>query len=148
MKKILVMLLVVLGLSASANAQSFGVKFIGVQYNTFDPGRGTGLQIALSTFFVSTDLEVNYLIGRTYLDTAKDFSLFYGAGGHVGFLGFFGIGGVFGVGAHGVIGLEYLLQPSISIGVSVHPGVTFYFGNGGAFPFFYYNGGLFINFRI
>jgi hypothetical protein len=147
MKKWLIAIIVMLGFAASANAQSFGVKLIGVQYNSFDPGRGTGFQVTLGTFFISTDLEVNLILGRTALSDDNKFTLYYGAGAHVGFLGFFGIGGVFGVGAHGVVGLEYLLQPSLSFGLAIHPGLTFYPGAG--IPIlFYYSGGLFLNFRI
>ena len=147
MRKILVILAIVLGLSASANAQSFGIRLIGVQYNTFDPGRGTGLQVSLSTLFVDTTLEVNLLLGREYLGDDRKFSLYYGAGAHVGFLGFFGIGGAFGFGAHGVVGLEYLLQPSTSIGLSLHPGITFYPGSAfGVLP--HIGGGIFVNFKI
>ncbi len=147
MRKILIVLAIVLGLSASASAQSFGVKLLGVQYNTFDPGRGTGLQIALSTLFIDTTLEVNLILGREYLSDDRKLSLYYGAGAHVGFLGFFGFGGAFGVGAHGVIGLEYLLQPSTSIGVSLHPGVTFYLGSP-VLVLPHIGGGLFVNFKI
>ncbi len=145
MRKVLIILAIVLGLSASANAQSFGVKLLGVQYNTFDPGRGTGLQIALSTLFFSFDLEGNYIIGRETLSADRAFSLFYGAGVHAGFVGFFSFG-VFGFGAHGIIGLEYLLQPGLSLGVSLHPGISFYLNNVGILP--YFGGGLFLNFKI
>ncbi|MFN3266632.1 MAG: hypothetical protein ACK41E_07310 [Deinococcales bacterium] len=148
MKKWFILVVAILGISASANAQSFGVKLIGVQYNTFDPGRGSGLQVALSTLFVSFDLEVNYIIGREILSDDKKFSFFYGAGAHAGFLGFFSFG-TFGVGAHGIVGLEYLIQPSTSIGVSLHPGISVYFGNIiGPFVSPYFGGGLFVNFRI
>ena len=145
MRKILIVLAIVLGLSASASAQSFGVKLIGVQYNSFNPGRGDGLQIALSTLFISFDLEVNYIIGRTYLDSSRDFSFFYGAGAHAGFLGFFSFGAL-GFGAHGIIGLEYLIQPTLSVGVSLHPGISFYTQGLGVLP--YFGGGLFLNFKI
>jgi hypothetical protein len=147
MKKFLILLVAILGISASANAQSFGIKLIGVQYNTFDPGRGTGLQIALSTLFVNTSLEVNYIFGRENLSDDRKLSLFYGAGGHAGFLGFFGIGGAFGFGAQAVVGIEYLLQPSTSIGVSLHPGITIYLA-GGALVLPHFSGGLFVNFKI
>jgi hypothetical protein len=145
MKKLLIVLIAILGISASANAQSFGIKLIGVQYNTFDPGRGTGLQIALSTLFFDTTLEVNYIFGRENLSDDRKLSLFYGAGGHAGFLGFFGIGGAFG--AQAVVGIEYLLQPSTSIGVSLHPGITIYLA-GGALVLPHFGGGLFVNFKI
>jgi hypothetical protein len=115
------------------------------QYNTFDPGRGTGLQVSLSTLFFDTTLEVNLLLGREYLSDDRKFSLYYGAGAHAGFVGFFGFGGAFGFGAHGVVGLEYLIQPSLSLGLSLHPGITFYPGVG-VLPHF--GGGLFVNFKI
>jgi hypothetical protein len=146
MKKFLILLVAILGISASANAQSFGVKLIGVQYNTFDPGKGSGLQVALSTLFFSFDLEVNYIIGRETLSDDKKFTFFYGAGAHAGFLGFFTFG-EFGFGAHGIVGLEYLIQPRTSIGVSLHPGFSIFPGS--PIPvFFYYGGGLFVNFKI
>jgi hypothetical protein len=145
MKKFLILLVAILGISASANAQSFGVKLIGAQYNTFNPGSGTGLQVALSTLFFSFDLEVNYIIGRQTLGTDRDLTFFYGAGAHAGFLGFFTFGTV-GFGAHGIIGLEYRFQPTTSIGVSLHPGISFYTGGVGILP--YFGGGLFVNFKI
>jgi hypothetical protein len=151
MKKWLIAIIVMLGFAASANAQSFGVRLIGAQYNTFDPGRGTGFQIAVSTFFFgSIDLEANLILGRIGLSDDNKFSLYYGAGAHVGFgLSTFNAG--FGVGAHGVVGIEYLLQPSLSFGVSVHPGLTFVPGLIGTVlsPIqFYYGGLLFLNFKI
>jgi hypothetical protein len=151
MKKWLIALIVMLGFAASANAQSFGVRLIGAQYNTFDPGKGTGLQIAVSTFFFgSIDLEVNYLLGRIDLSDDNKFTFYYGAGAHAGF-GLGVLSGGFGVGAHGVLGLEYLLQPTLSFGVSVHPGLTFVPGlSGMGFSpiVFYYGGLLFLNFKI
>jgi hypothetical protein len=150
MKKWLIVLLSFFALSAGAQAQSFGVKLLGVQYNTFDPGKGTGLQIALGTFFFSTDLELNFLLGRIPLTTDQKFTFYYGAGAHVGALGIFSFS-AFGVGAHGVLGVDYILQPGLAVGVSWHPGVTYYF-NGlgvGASPlFFYYGGGLYLQFKI
>jgi hypothetical protein len=147
MKKWLLALVVMLGFAASANAQSFGVKLIGAQYNSFDPGRGTGFQITLGTLFVSTDIEFNLILGRIPLSDDNKLTFYYGAGAHAGFLGFLGVGGVFGFGAHGVLGLEYLLQPSLSLGLALHPGVSLYLGS--AIPvFFYYSGGLFLNFKI
>jgi hypothetical protein len=147
MKKWLIAMIVMLGFAASANAQSFGVKLIGVQYNSFDPGRGTGFQVTLGTFFGSTDLEVNLILGRIPLSDDKKFTLYYGAGAHVGFIGFFGFGGDFGFGIHGVGAIEYLLQPSLSIGLAIHPGFSVYPGS--SLPFwFYYSGGLFLNFKI
>jgi hypothetical protein len=146
MKKFLILLVAILGISASANAQSFGVRLIGVQYNTFDPGKGTGLQVALSTFFFAgVDLEVNYIIGRENLSDDRKFTFYYGAGVHAGFLGF-GFNQL-SFGAHGVLGLEYLLQPTISIGFGVHPGVSI--NPGFVFPVTFYYGGLFfVNFKI
>lgn len=145
MKKWLIAIIVMFGFAASANAQSFGIKLIGAQYNSFDPGRGTGFQVTLGTFFGSTDLELNFILGRIPLSDDNKFTLFYGAGAHAGFIGFFGFGGAFGVGAHGIVGIEYLLQPSLSLGLALHPGLSFYFGSG---AFFYYSGGLFLNFKI
>jgi hypothetical protein len=145
MKKLLIVLVAFLGLAMPASAQSFGVKLIGVQYNTFDPGRGTGLQFTLGTLFFSTDFEVNYLLGRMPLGTDGKLSLYYGAGAHVGFYGLFGFGDL-GFGAHGVVGVDYLLQPNLAIGVGVNPGVSFYLNGRGLG--FYSEGGLYIQFKI
>ncbi len=150
MKKWLILLVAILGFSASANAQSFGVKFIGVQYNTFNPGVGTGLQITLSTLFFSFDVEGNFILGRIPLTADKKFTLYYGAGLNAGFLGFFSFG-AFGFGGHGVLGLEYLLQPSTSIGVALHPGIRYYLTgsvNNAGFISPYFGGSLFVNFKI
>jgi hypothetical protein len=146
MKKLLIVLVAFLGFAMPASAASFGVKFIGVQYNTFDPGQGTGLQVELGTFFFSTDLELNYLLGRIPLDTAGQFSLYYGAGAHVGFLGFFGFGGALGFGAHGVVGVDYLLQPGLAIGASFKPGLSYYLNNVGLL--FYPGGSFYVQFKI
>ncbi len=146
MKKWLIAIIVMLGFAASANAQSFGVRLIGAQYNTFDPGKGTGLQVAVGTLFFSFDLEVNYIIGRQTISDDKKFSFFYGAGVNAGFLGFFSFGAL-GIGAHGVLGLEYLLQKDLSLGLSLHPGIRFYLGSA-SFVAPYFGGGLFLNFKI
>lgn len=146
MKKLLIVLVAFLGLAMPASAQSFGVQLIGVQYNTFDPGQGTGLQVTLGTFFFSTDLEVNYLLGRMSLSDDRKLSLYYGAGAHVGFLGFFGFGSAIGFGAHGMIGVDYLLQPNLAIGVGLNPGISFYTGGVGIAP--YFGGGLHVQFKI
>ena len=150
MKKLLIVLVAFLGLAMPASAQSFGVKLVGVQYNTFDPGKGTGLQFTLGTFFfISTDLEVNYVLGRIPLTTDRLFSFYYGAGAHVSFLGLFNFGAL-GVGAHGVLGVDYLLQPNLAIGVGVNPGLTFYLsGLAGYTPILpYYNASLYLQFKI
>jgi hypothetical protein len=145
MKKWLIVLLSLFAFSAGAQAQSFGVKFIGVQYNTFNPGQGTGLQFTLGTLIGSTDLEVNLLLGRIALTTDKKFTFYYGAGAHVGAFGLFRFAD-FGVGAHGVLGVDYLLQPGLALGVGFHPGITYYFSSIGFW--FYYGGGLYLQFKI
>ena len=145
MKKLLIVLVAFLGLAMPASAQSFGVQLIGVQYNTFDPGQGTGLQITLGTLFFSTDLEVNYVLGRMSLSDDRKLSLYYGAGAHVGFLGLFGFS-TLGFGAHGMIGVDYLLQPNLAIGVGLNPGISFYTNNVGIAP--YFGGGLHVQFKI
>jgi hypothetical protein len=146
MKKLLIVLVAFLGLAMPASAQSFGVKLIGVQYNTFDPGQGTGLQFTLGTLFVSTDFEVNYILGRMPLSSDNKLTLFYGAGVHAGFFGFFGFGSALGFGAHGMIGVDYLLQPNLAIGVGINPGVSFYLGGVGIW--YYAGGGLHLQFKI
>jgi hypothetical protein len=145
MKKLLIVLVAFLGLAMPASAQSFGVKLIGVQYNTFDPGQGTGLQFTLGTLFVSTDFEVNYLLGRMPLGTDNKLTLFYGAGAHVGFYGLFGFS-TLGFGAHGMVGVDYLLQPNLAIGVGINPGVSFYLNGIGVS--YYVGGGLHLQFKI
>jgi hypothetical protein len=144
MKKWLILLVAVLGFSASANAQSFGVRLLGVQYNTFNPGTGTGLQLGVSTLFYSFDIEANFLLGRIPLVADKKFTFYYGAGLNAGFDGF-GFS-TFGFGGHGVLGAEYLLQPTTSIGVAFHPGVRYYLSALGLRP--YFGGFLFVNFKI
>jgi hypothetical protein len=145
MKKLLIVLVAFLGLAMPASAQSFGVKLIGVQYNTFDPGQGTGLQFTLGTLFVSTDLEVNFILGRMPLSSDSKLTLFYGAGAHVGFLGFFGFASL-GFGAHGMVGVDYLLQPNLAIGVGINPGISFY--TGGIGISYYVGGGAHLQFKI
>jgi hypothetical protein len=145
MKKWLIALVAFLGLAAPAHAQSFGVKLIGIEYNTFDPGQGTGLQFTLGTLFFSTDLEVNYILGRMPLGSDPKLTLFYGAGAHVGFFGLFTFS-TLGFGAHGVVGIDYLLQPNLALGVAFHPGLSFYTNNIGLG--FYAGGGVHLQFKI
>jgi hypothetical protein len=150
MKKLLIVLVAFLGLAMPASAQSFGVKLIGIQYNTFDPGQGTGLQLTLGTFFLfSTDVEANYLLGRIPLTTDQKFTFYYGAGAHVSFLGLLNFGAL-GIGAHGVLGVDYLLQPNLAIGIGVNPGATFYLSGAAGFaPILpYYNSSLYVQFKI
>jgi hypothetical protein len=149
MKKWLIALIAFLGLAAApAQAQSFQVGIINFGYNTFDPGEGTGLQVSVGTLFFSTDLEVNYLLGRIPLTTDNKFTFYYGAGAHAGFFGLFTFGSI-GAGAHAVLGVDYLLQPNLAIGVGFNPGVTFYFtGPTGSFISPYFGGGLHLQFKI
>jgi hypothetical protein len=150
MKKWLIVLVAFFGLAAMpAQAQSFQVGIVNFGYNTFDPGAGTGLQAKIGTLFFSVDLEVNYLLGRIPLTTDNKFSFYYGAGAHVGFLGF-GFAAL-GVGAHGALGIDYILQPGLALGVAFNPGVTFYFSGGAGNAGFispYFGGGLYLQFAI
>ena len=152
MKKWIIALIAALSFSSLADAASFGVKLgfpLGVQYSTFDPNEGTGFRIAvLSSFFLDVRGQVDFIFGRIALSPDLPLSFYYGAGGHVG-LGFYGLG-LF-LGAQGTLGLEYLLQPGLSIGTDISAGVSIYpagFGGPIAPILPYFGGGLFLNFKI
>jgi hypothetical protein len=149
MKKWIIALVATLGFAISqADAASFGVRLgypIGVQYTSTDPGSAAGgFRIALNTFFFADiRLQGDYFFGSIPLSTTAPLSLYYGAGAHAGY-GFFGY---FIVGVQGTGGIEYLLQPSLSLGLDLSLGISFWPG----FPFPvqpYYGGSFFVNFKI
>jgi hypothetical protein len=153
MKKWIIALVAALGFAASqADAASFGVRLgypIGVQYTSTDPGNAAGgFRIALNTFFFfDATLQGDYFFGSVPLGTGLPLSLYYGAGAHVGYLFY----GGFRFGAQATGGLEYLLQPTISLGIDLSLGVSFYtagaLGTAG-FIAPYFGGSFFANFKI
>jgi hypothetical protein len=147
MKKWIIALVAAFGFAASqADAASFGVRLgypIGVQYTSTDPGDAAGgFRIALNTFFFfDATLQADYFFGSIALSPGVPLTLYYGAGAHVGLI--FAGGLRFGAQATG--GLEYLLQPSISLGIDLSLGVS-YWTAGFVAP--YYGGSFFANFKI
>ena len=154
MKKWIIALVAAFGFAASpAFADSFGVRLglpIGVQYQNFNPGEGTGFRIALGTyFFQNIEAQFDLILGRIPLGTLDNFTAFYGAGAHAGFwFGYF-LGGYFNVGPQVTGGLEYLLQPGLSIGADLSLGLDLQFGNSlVSLIGFYYGGSFFVNFKL
>ena len=148
MKKKLGMLVAMFALlNTSALADSFGVRLgypVGVQYNTTDPGEtGSGFRVAIESYFVNVLVQGDLMLGRIKLGDNLPLNLFYGVGAHVGF-GFYSS---FLVGAQGTVGVEYLIQPGLSVGVDASGGVSFY--PGFTTPIQpYYGGSLFFNFKL
>jgi hypothetical protein len=129
LKKLLIGLVAFLMFASPSFAQSFGVRLgfpIGVQYSSANPGlQGTGFRVALETsFFLDVNLQADLMLGQIELSKGTPLTLFYGAGLHAGFIFL----GWFDVGAQGTIGLEYLLQPGISLFVDASLGLSFNFG--------------------
>ena len=148
-KKWIIGLVAVAGLSSPALADSFGVRLgypVGVQYSTSNPGsEGSGFRVAVNSFFYNVLVQADYMFGRISLSDSLPLGLFYGAGAHVGFgFGFFsGIQ----VGAQGTIGVEYLIQPGLSAGVDASIGIDFIPGlSTPILP--YYGGSLFVAFKL
>ncbi len=153
MKKWIIALVATLGFAVSqADAASFGVRLgfpLGVQYTSTDTGNAAGgFRIALeSFFFVNAELQADYFFGSVSLGTNLPLSLYYGAGAHVGYYFYGGLD--FGV--QGTAGLEYLLQPSISLGIDLSLGISYYTAgvlNTAGFIAPYYGGAFFANFKI
>jgi hypothetical protein len=144
LKKLLIGLIAFLMFASPSFAQSFGVRLgypFGVQYSTAGVGQqGSGFRIALETaFFAGINLQADLMLGRVPLGgKGVPLSLYFGAGAHVGFI----FTGNFFVGAQGTIGLEYVLQPTISLGVDFSGGISFF--PGFITPILPYYGGAFL----
>jgi hypothetical protein len=127
MKKLWIILAMFAIFNTSALAESFGVYFVGASYNTYNPGKAEGFRIG-ARLLVSVDLQADYILGRIdSLGGVSDLSLYYGLGAHAGF-GF--LRSFPSVGAHAVVGVEYLLSPTMSVFADISPGVSFYIGSG------------------
>jgi hypothetical protein len=127
MKKYVITLLVLLSLSSPAFADSFGVHLtypltIGAQYtidNVF--GADTALRFwgtAVLGGAVGGVLQVDSMLGRYALTPENTFAIYYGLGGHVGFV----TAGSGSVSATGVIfgfqgtgGLSYTLAQNMDV---------------------------------
>jgi hypothetical protein len=146
MKKLWIILAMFAIFNTSALAQSFGVYLVGASYNSYNPGKAEGFRIG-ARLLVSVDLQADYILGRIdNLGGTEGFSLYYGAGAHAGF-GF--LYSFPSVGAHAVLGIEYLLSPTMSVFLDASPGVSFYIGSGigsGINP--YYGTALGLNIKL
>jgi hypothetical protein len=148
MKKWIIALIATLSFTSLADAASFGVRLgypIGVQYTTTDPGNAAGgFRIALNTFFFGdVTLQADYFFGSVPLSTDVPLSIYFGAGAHAGYFFF----GSLRFGAQATGGLEYLLQPNLSLGVDLSLGLSFWLNF--AFPIQpYFGGSFFVNFKI
>jgi hypothetical protein len=137
MKKWLIVLIAMLGFATSANAQSFGVRLgipnLGVEFATLAPGVGTGLKFGVGIDVIGGFAvfgTIDWVIGRIQpFNPAPELSLYYGAGLGVGFAANTLIE------AHVVIGLEYMVTPSIAIAIEETPGLGIVFGNVNVFGF-------------
>jgi hypothetical protein len=142
MKKLWIILAMFAIFNTSALAQSFGVYLVGASYNTYDPGKAAGFRIG-ARLVTSIDVQADYILGRVdSLGGVSDLSLYYGAGAHAGF-GF--LRSFPSVGAHAVVGIEYLLTPTMSVFLDASPGISYYIGYGidG-----YYGGALGLNIKL
>jgi hypothetical protein len=126
MKKLWIILAMFAIFNTSALAQSFGVYLVGASYNTYDPGKAAGFRIG-ARLVTSIDVQADYILGRIdSLGGVSDLSLYYGLGAHAGF-GF--LRSFPSVGAHVVVGIEYLLTPTMSAFLDASPGVSYYIGS-------------------
>jgi hypothetical protein len=149
LKKLLIGLIAFLMFASPSMAQSFGIRLgypVGVQYSTANPGKqGTGFRVAIETFFfANVQLQADLMLGQIELAKGTPLTLFYGAGLHAGF-GF--AASYFYVGPQVTLGLEYLLQPSISLVLDCSLGLDLQFGFGNLIGF-YYGGAFGISFKI
>lgn len=151
LKKLLIGLIAFLMFASPSFAQSFGVRLgypIGVQYSTANPGKqGTGFRIAVeSFFFLNVEVQADLMFGQIELAQGTPLTLFYGAGLHAGF---FFLGWV-DVGAQGTVGLEYLLQPGLSLFLDASFGLSFNLGTpvGVGLISPYFGGSFGISFKI
>jgi hypothetical protein len=146
MKKLWIILAMFAIFNTSALAQSFGVNLIGVSYNSYNPGKAEGFRLAARSVIYNVDVQADYMLGRIdSLGGVSDLSLYYGAGAHVGFL-FAGFGYA-EVGAHGILGFEYLLSPTMSVFAEACPGLSYFVGIASPFGG-YYGGALGLNIKL
>jgi hypothetical protein len=142
MKKLWIILAMFAIFNTSALAQSFGVFLVGASYNTYNPGKAEGFRIG-ARLVTSIDVQADYILGRIdNLGGTQGFSLYYGAGAHAGF-GF--LRSFPSVGAHAVVGIEYLLSPTMSVFLDASPGISYYIGYG---IDAYYGGALGLNLKL
>jgi hypothetical protein len=149
LKKLLIGLIAFLMFASPSFAQSFGIRLgypVGVQYSSANPGKqGTGFRVALETFFfANVQVQADLMLGQIELAKGTPLTLFYGAGLHAGF-GF--AASYFYVGPQVTLGLEYLLQPSISLFLDWSLGLDLQFGFGNLIGF-YYGGAFGISFKV
>jgi hypothetical protein len=151
LKKLLIGLIAFLMFASPSFAQSFGVRLgypIGVQYSTANPGKqGTGFRIAVeSFFFINVEVQADLMFGQIELAKGTPLTLFYGAGLHAGFVFL----GWVEIGAQGTVGLEYLLQPGLSLFLDASLGISLNLGTpvgiGLISP--YYGGAFGISFKV
>ncbi len=148
LKKLLIGLIAFLMFASPSFAQSFGVRLgypFGVQYSTANVGQqGSGFRVALETsFFAGLNLQADLMLGRIKLGDTAPLGLYYGAGAHVGFI----FTGQIFLGLQATIGLEYLLQPGLSLGADFSGGVSFLPGAATAIAP-YFGGAFLIIFKI
>jgi hypothetical protein len=146
MKKYWIILAMFALFNTSALAESFGVNLVGVSYNTYDPGKAAGFRLA-ARLAGGLDVQADYILGRIdSLGGNSDLNLYYGAGAHAG-LGL--IINLPEVGAHGILGIEYLLSPTMSIFLEACPGISYYIGSGLLSGINgYYGGALGLNIKL
>jgi hypothetical protein len=146
MKKYWIILAMFALFNTNALAESFGVYFVGASYNTYNPGKAEGFRFG-ARLAGGLDVQADYILGRIdSLGGTDGFSLYYGAGAHAG------LGLIYNfpeVGAHVILGIEYLLSPTMSVFLEACPGLSFYIGTG---PFSglggYYGGALGLNLKL
>ncbi len=132
MKKFLIAFIVFLGFATSANAQSFGVRLgfpnIGVEYTTYSPGEGTGLKFAIgiapfTSGVFSAGVSADLVVGRfAPYEIIPMFTVYYGAGAGAQFLSKGTASGLL-IDVHLVLGAEFILSPTLTIGAEESPGV-------------------------
>jgi hypothetical protein len=127
MKKLWIILAMFAIFNTSALAQSFGVNLVGASYNTYNPGKAEGFRLA-ARLASGLDVQADFVLGRIdSLGGVSDLSLYYGAGAHAG------LGLIYNlpeVGAHVILGVEYLLTPTMSVFAEACPGLSYYIGTG------------------
>jgi hypothetical protein len=131
MKKFIFAVIGLIALGSTGFADSFGVRLgfpLGIQYNTFDPGQGTGFRASLNTFIFRSTLQGDYIFGRVEnLADINNLSLYYGGGLHVGIWNGSNTGptSFFG-GVQATTGVEYIIQPGVSAFVDLGGAVSYF----------------------